>query len=87
MAKPSKEQSIVLSQLKDDVLEQMKTIGIERRISFEFTQLDSSSSLATQCDATSRRDSISTWCKRIGVENRGCTNHRFTPDVVGFFVA
>ena len=29
MAKPSKEQSIVLSQLKDDVLEEMKTIGIE----------------------------------------------------------
>ena len=29
MAKPSKEQSIVLSQLKDEVLEQMKTIGIE----------------------------------------------------------
>ncbi len=29
MAKPSKEQSIALSQLKDDVLEQMRTTGIE----------------------------------------------------------
>ena len=47
MAKPSQEQSIVLSQLKDDVLEQMKTIGIENEVSFEFTQLDSSCSLAT----------------------------------------
>ena len=29
MAKPSNEQSIVLSQLQDEVLEQMKTIGFE----------------------------------------------------------
>ena len=29
MAKPSKEQTIVLNQLKDDVLQQMKTVGIE----------------------------------------------------------
>ena len=69
MAKPSKEQSIVLSQLKDDVLEEMKTIGIEDESRLNSLNSDSTSSLATQCNATSRSDSISTWCKRIGIEN------------------
>ena len=86
MAKPSKEQSIVLSQLKDEVLEQMKTIGIETN-RFEFAQSNSASRTEAQCNATSRRDSISTWCKRIRVENQRCRDDRFTPDVVGPFVA
>ena len=47
----------------------MKTIGIENESRLN-SSIHSTSSPETKCNATSRSDSISTWCKRIELKTR-----------------